>query len=108
MRPLHVSSTPLFPSLFSFRGPFFLVAIRSIIIEREVMIALPPLLFRNEIRSGTAVTYNDRQEILCQTCTDTTLRERRVEDSKEGGRSQTEQTTPTTERVDRQVGRWRS
>ena len=30
---------------------------------------------RNEIRSGTVVTYNDRQEILCQKCTDIALNE---------------------------------
>ena len=60
-------------------------------------------LFRNEIRSGTAVTYNDRQEILCQSCTDATLHERGVEDSTDGGWSQrADQTTPTNERADRQ------
>ena len=30
---------------------------------------------RNEIHSGTVVTYNDRQEILCQKCTDIALNE---------------------------------
>jgi actin-binding LIM protein len=58
---------------------------------------------KSEIRSGTAVTYNDRQEILCQSCTNTTLRECGVEDGKDaGGRSQhSDQTTPTNERADR-------
>lgn len=38
---------------------------------------------RQEIRSGTVVTYNDRQEILCQTCTDIALNEgeEKVEES---------------------------
>ena len=31
--------------------------------------------YREEIRSGTVVTYNDRQEILCQKCTDIALNE---------------------------------
>ena len=30
---------------------------------------------RSEIHSGTVVTYNDRQEILCQKCTDIALHE---------------------------------
>ena len=54
---------------------------------------VPP---RNEIRSGTAVTYNDRQEILCQLCTNTTLRDRGSDDSRHS-----EQSTPTNERADR-------
>ena len=53
-------------------------------------------LSRNEIRSGTAVTYNDRQEILCQSCTHTTLRDRDLDDN-----DHSEQTTPTNERADR-------
>jgi len=32
-------------------------------------------VFRSEIHSGTVVTYNDRQEILCQKCTDIALHE---------------------------------
>ena len=32
-------------------------------------------LYRSEIHSGTVVTYNDRQEILCQKCTDIALHE---------------------------------
>lgn len=57
---------------------------------------------RNEIRSGTAVTYNDRQEILCQSCTDATLHECGVDDESDGGQGQqADQTTPTNERTDR-------
>ncbi|CAI8057780.1 Actin-binding LIM protein 2 [Geodia barretti] len=51
---------------------------------------------KNEIRSGTAVTYNDRQEILCQLCTNATLRDRGSDDSRHS-----EQSTPTNERADR-------
>lgn len=35
----------------------------------------PYLFIRGEISSGTVVTYNDRQEILCQKCTDIALHE---------------------------------
>lgn len=51
---------------------------------------------KNEIRSGTAVTYNDRQEILCQSCTNTTLRDRALEDSRHSDES-----TPTNEQTER-------
>ena len=53
-----------------------------------------------EIRSGTVVTYNDRQEILCQKCTDIALNE--GEEESEMGRS-SESTNPSMERGDRQV-----
>ena len=33
------------------------------------------LMCRSEIDSGTVVTYNDRQEVLCQKCTDIALHE---------------------------------
>ena len=48
-----------------------------------------------EIRSGTVVTYNDRQEILCQKCTDIALNE--GEEDSEMGRS-SESTNPSMER----------
>ena len=51
---------------------------------------------RNEIRSGTAVTYNDRQEILCQFCTNATLRDQASDDGRNS-----DQSTPTNELPDR-------
>ena len=59
-----------------------------------------PYSISEEIRSGTVVTYNDRQEILCQKCTDIALNE--GEDETELGRS-SESTNPSIERGERQV-----
>lgn len=53
------------------------------------------LFYSEEIRSGTVVTYNDRQEILCQKCTDIALNE--GEEDAELGRS-SESTNPSMER----------
>ena len=59
-------------------------------------------LASEEIRSGTVVTYNDRQEILCQKCTDIALNE--GEEEAELGRS-SESTSTSVERGERQVSK---
>lgn len=53
---------------------------------------------REEIRSGTVVTYNDRQEILCQKCTDLTLND-------ENGGEEDEPVTRQGKNLERQVHR---
>ena len=49
----------------------------------------PPLPCREEICSGTVVTYNDCQEILCQKCTDVAFVEEQVDHTLHGSRDHT-------------------
>lgn len=55
---------------------------------------------RGEISSGTVVTYNDRQEILCQKCTDIALHEEAEDVPPHPSPSSTEGTTsrPSSDR----------
>ncbi|KAL5470727.1 hypothetical protein EMCRGX_G028736 [Ephydatia muelleri] len=48
---------------------------------------------REEIRSGTVVTYNDRQEILCQKCTDVAFVEEQGDHTPQDSREQTPRPT---------------
>lgn len=67
----------------------------------------PPLVSsssinRGEIGSGTVVTYNDRQEILCQECTDIALNEPNDE-----GVLQQRTSVGNSRSMDREVGKRR-
>ena len=73
----------------------------------------PPPPPRSEIHSGTVVTYNDRQEILCQKCTEVALSEGGEQVTEGGGdgvrvgrgSSSDQQQSRSMERGERNVSR---
>lgn len=65
--------------MFPFFLPFSLTSILPLFFSLFLLSFLlppPPLFPSGEIRSGTVVTYNDKEEILCENCSpDVTLNE---------------------------------
>lgn len=63
---------------------------------------------REEIRSGTVVTYNDRQEILCQKCTDVAFVEGQEDHTPQDSREQTPRPTDRLLKSDEEANSTRS